>query len=978
MIPDNNQYQDKSPLTSTPRFRGSDNSKSYEINFINLNSNNNSIKHADSQEDSHNIFKIGTKINESHVSNNEFQVDENLSLCSVHGKTPVIIVKNDYNPIIDNIINLNYSFANENTEIIYKDKNISNSFQSKDQNLEKNSSKKNIDFQSKNQNNDKKNNIEKNNKIDTTGSEDNFRYNLPLENDKISETIDFFQCRDNNIPIEKDNIKNKKSLDLSNISRNLVKIEKFNYKTNGTNNKNKTFMKNLNNSVYNRKRKGKIDIINQTSKNLTERRNEKPHIIKKIKEHKNSTKTNKINSIENGRPKTYLTSKNIKYKQKIKSNSKEQNINSNNLYYETQKIVTPKKKNLNNLELEIENSNEKNNCNKKYNDSFNRTNTVELNSKCNLEINSSKKFLKDAFVPKEHTSNRPEKSRLSLISTHVVNSKNKKMLTSDNYNYFCSDKNNLYNNINKKESNVVQQKKNNINEKNNKVIKGVPIKKWEFLKDFNVFDSNDNINNSNCLTDLYNNVSYTDRGIENNRNNYSKKYLFNEKCLAHIKGKTNKFHTIHKNLNNDNYKNFLKKNGNKKNKNNSLNNTSNNNNQSHIYSKSNFITSTITTNNKKNNTSSKAPLKTSNIVSETYLKFPQKKNSRKSDVLTQNAPNNKFILNSGDSKIKIIIKRKSKVSNAKKSSSRTEKITRSNTDKHLQILHEFNINDDKNENIADRIKYKEAMKDIQKIKVNKLQNKNNLINNNNQMYYNSELLNTFSTSQDNLSNTSSDMNFYWRKNKKLKNLCIFANESLDKYNNKPNFYGKQTKFNEFTENKLRTFSKPNVIHSQDDICGNSYNKDSKEKNSNLKMETFDNNLITRNINNVDQYYSKNQINSYENESIGFNNNISNSASLLYQKPKRTKKIKEGSKNNIIIKNKTDKMKIDINNDDIIKFSILRNNMMNQITQAFSLTVGDEKKNDSSNNGRNENFTIKNSIIDNNESTAQSNDDYKKQ
>ena len=969
MNPDNNPYQDKSPLNSTPRFRCSDNSDYYDINFLNL--NNDSIKYINSQDDPHKNFKEDNKNNESRVSNIEFQVDENFSLCSIKNKEPNIIVKNDYNPIIDNIIN-NYSFANDNIEIFHKDKNLLNSFQTKEYNQDKNTPKININSQTKITYNNKKNKNENNNKKETIKNEDNFRYNLPLENDKISDTIDFFQFSENkNVLNEKNPLKNKKSLDISNISRNIIKIEKYNYTKYYINNKNKSFMKNANNTVYNHK-KEKIDTKNQTCKNLTEGKNEKP-LTKKIINYNYPNKMNKINSNENEN-KTYLTSKNRRYKNKIKYNTNEQNNISNNLYYKTQEISTPVKKNFNNLELEISNSNKKN-YNNKYNDSLNRTNTIELNSRYILENNNSKKNLKDIFISKRDTPSRVDKSTHSHILLNSINSENKKIPTSDNYNYFYSDKNNFYFNPNKKESktkkNAANEKKNNVN---SKVIKGLPIKKWEFLKDFNTFDSNDNINSSNCITDLNNNISYTDREIIINRNN-SKKYLINEKNSIHMKGKTNKVYTIRKHLNNDNNQTFFKQTGCKKNINNSLNNT--NNNKSHIYCKSNYIPSTIPANNKKNNIYSNAPIKPSNVITETLIKTPSTLKTQKKFELINNLTENNIISND-DSKLKIVIKRKNKVTNMKKTVNKTEQITRSNTEKYLSIPYEFNINDAENGNVTDRIKYKDTINDLQKIKVNKLQNKNNLVinTNNNPIYNNSEVLNPFSATQNYFSNTSSNINFYWKKNKNLKNLCLITNESIDKHD-KPKFYGKHTIYNEFTGNKLHAFSKPNFIHSQDDICGNSSNNDSKETNSNLKTKTYVNNKKTRNIINIDPYYCKNQTSPYENESLILHSNISNSASLLYQKPKRIKKIKDGNKSSTIIKSKINKMNADINNDDIIKYSILRNNIMNQVSQAFSLTLGDEKSS-SKNNGRNENFTIKNSIVDNNDSTRQSNEDYKKQ
>ena len=78
--------------------------------------------------------------------------------------------------------------------------------------------------------------------------------------------------------------------------------------------------------------------------------------------------------------------------------------------------------------MEISNSNKKN-YNNKYNDSLNRTNTIELNSRYILENKNSKKNLKDIFISKRDTPSRADKSTHNHILLNSINSENKKIPT---------------------------------------------------------------------------------------------------------------------------------------------------------------------------------------------------------------------------------------------------------------------------------------------------------------------------------------------------------------------------------------------------------------------------------------------------------------------------------------------------------------------------------------------------------------------
>ena len=311
-----NPIQDYISIHSTPKFKYDNNEISkynFSIKLFESNLNNNQIN------TSNNINNI------SHETPAEFQIDENFSLCSIKNNSPII-----FKDKIDN---------NENLEIIFKDSgtfnNSSNTTKTNESRKDKNLYvyEKITEFPEKvNKNVEKFNNLnikilensnfekDQTKNIEIEKSKNNYKYNLPLEQDKIFEFINIAKIEDEDNSSSNSNTKNKNSINCKkSISRNRNQSNQNYFHT-------LNFNENNNTIYYSKNKKNKFNTINQYIKTSPSEKVEKYHKKKIIKHYPTQYKIG--------------TSKNCKYKNKYNSNFND--LNNNNIYH---KILTPNRDN---------------------------------------------------------------------------------------------------------------------------------------------------------------------------------------------------------------------------------------------------------------------------------------------------------------------------------------------------------------------------------------------------------------------------------------------------------------------------------------------------------------------------------------------------------------------------------------------------------------------------------------------------------
>ena len=917
----------------------------------------------------------------------------------------------------------NFSFNNEiNSKDIEKESNYSCSTNKKRREINLDIHKNIFHERIKNFNNNLKLKTEINIKdpdIKTSSSNKNnsgsFKYNLPLENDKIPIIKDFFIFQDNNNNILEDknnknntinnnsnniNINNKnienKSLELNNnhIDKNNINVKKnesikeitnkksnilFHYKTNYNMNFSR---KNIRKSqtqklckVY--KLLPIIKKINEDNENNFQNKTFLEKSIKNSKNKKLKIKNSILHSCENNK---------VKKKIKIYSSEETENKESKNIILSeinNSKIISPKKKLeiiIKNTEIDINdkilniNSREKNNNKKNYNSTTEQSIKHSLPYEIEAEFNKYKKLEKNLYIKDYKYKNNINKKNKCSKSTNKMKHKNKKFIKTptldSNKTFFESnklknleDKTNIKNNdklsktndkffINKK-INISSKRtiannfinKENKENKTNKDINVVDNKKYSChtrnisnLYSNKIFNGIKNIfNNNNDI--IFNTINYENNDINRKEKekkilqtqftNNSKNKKSNER-ITHIKDNNETKVPLDKNLNKKEKTNLYFKNNN-------------------ISFNSNFITNNINTNNHRYNTITFDKNKINN--DKKALNFQQK-------IKINNLRNSDF---SNFNKIKTILinKRKNtiKIENKNQSSKR---LIANNINKSID-----NINNNTNNNYSSvNLDIKKHMNDSIFINVN---DSSNSLQNNENSKFNKIKVNTINMHKkilkDLYSNTNKQNSSYLKISKKSKNSCLLNN------------YNKNTK-------KLDNINSSNTSKNhislgcsyENHIKGNSqiinFNKNkakkSPELNLNEKIHHFN---ISNNSKSIITEYSfteRNNISIDKNLNIEktkeemrngkYNNNINmlkinQNNYKLYKKNKRQSyknKSSELFSTPIPIKKEDiDKTKI-IDREEIIKYSILRNNQNNKIINEFSVVVGDEKMNKSEN------------------------------
>ena len=246
-------------------------------------------------------------------------------------------------------------------------------------------------------------------------------------------------------------------------------------------------------------------------------------------------------------------------------------------------------------------------------------------------------------------------------------------------------------------------------------------------------------------------------------------------------------------------------------------------------------------------------------------------------------------------------------------------------------------------------------------------NYNNCINNSKKQIFNKKIINTKTKisldknikkklkfiKKNNLIKNNKNKKIYSHNYNNVKNLYIKYNNNQNKYltsyqNNFLNDFNK-----EFNKEEIVNYQKKKSIENKNKISNIPF---SKKININKGiMKNINNN---NNINKI--YHSKNKLKKKDYQNYINKNNKKN----------RINKELSPKSNRYLFNYVEIKPSINIIDQDIIRYSILRNNQNNKVSKVFSVTLGN---NDNTNNSKNKNDRLS-SIINNNNFN---NDDYKK-
>ena len=986
----NNTSKENQKIFSTPKFENFNQEKEKENN-----SKNNSLIIETSSLDeskkyiSKNIYLPYNK-EEIKESKDDFNFKENFSLSSlfnnVNNNTSKNFIKDNNDQNNKALISFcdktdNNSFNNENNEIIYMEKVNNSSMMSNKEKEEKNiminSFNKNYDIidvkkdenikineggntNDKNikkedggntnfkLNNNKSNEYNKDNSIEINNlnirqnSSGSFKYNLPLERDKIS-FINGYLDFEKNKNFDKI-LKASKSLDLENNNFNTINNENKSFKINIK--KNNLLVKKYN-ITYSKKK---------VKRNNTEKVDKTYKIIKILtqeKDNNNEVQKNK-NLIEKGINKITIK-KNIlhswgnydKTKKKIKKPainiSLEGNKEKDEIFFPNKtksSIISPKKK----LKLIIKKTkidlNNDNTLNKKENNFSSREKLNKIKNNSIKEYNEKninyfkKNFNSFSTNQKKNKNKKLIKSSLDFHNT-FFNFKVKKIMPENHI-----EENNRSNNILKEHNNnnSIERTYKTNNKNKNEIYKKNKDKEKKLIdsKDFSNIRTR-NTNNLylnkvfNGFTDLLNNnfifnsINYEDNSLKTyiNSNNISNTFLHTqEKPKIEIKSSLLPIKmTLNKKIKftlNKQYTKVKEKYGTNYKKLNLINNDIKRikNTKNILYKNANYIK-----NNKKNNN------KFSLYHKFNKIDFNKIKNNKNNNS-TYNKPNN-LVFNNTNKNNKILKKEKEKQSYNKHI---FNQIIRCNTDRNnkdsinKKHIHAFtNINSSSN-----------SLKSCRpKIKVNMLKKHNKVI------------------SSPKLTYNSNQKNNVWKIYKKPKNSCLlnrFTNEQNSHIYHDNNFINKNNKGNSqfvwFKENKINNNIKDNDNSSSynTNYYLNSQRNDSTSINDTINKEKIS--YVIRTLDTTNIYQNSKKINKRN-----VNRNKSN-------KIRGFLSLDNNNSNNL----KNDK--ISFNNNDIIKLSILRNNLNNKIIKEFSVVVGDDIIKKENNSKENESIIKKENEISN--------------
>ena len=885
-----------------------------------LSSLNNNSSQIDKSSVSKNILDI--KINES--TKKEKEEINNMALISFCDKS-------------DNYSFNNYSYSTNKEKIeINNNNNV---------NLPKEKNYKESEIQSQS---NKSNNSNSNGNNSTS-----FKYNLPLENDKIPLINNFTSFQDNNL--ENNIEKGEKLLGLAQNIKHFEKIDINNLRKNKSI-KEDLFFKNKENNIT-----SNINISDR--KYLTEKKPKMDESLTKEKENKDSEELNKKNnsSLEQSKKNTKnLIKKNIlhsydnytKIKRKIKISTINEISNKFNIIktekkektddkfnWKINKIESPRKKFeliIKQIDINIGNNNQNEEIDN-FNDFFSYTTRepkIRYSMTNESNLNSHREIKKNFYLKKNNNTNIINNTNPNRISntTNRLKSKNRKIIKPNSeYDYnktffnFNRSKNNILINDKSKEMDYLNKKINtslsnhfkkktkkdfiNNNKKNsyhtrnisnlysNKIFNGVKslfnINKNIIINTIN-YETNDI--NKNCTN---NNILQTQIKIKPHIKNIIKKRTYLKKPNDNI------FQKSIQPL-------FLKSNNNSKFK-----NSDNINNRYH----------TILLD--KNNKSKDNP----NILPK---KIKPKK-IIKNKITSFNKPKN-YLLNNKINKNIIKIENKNQSTNQL-----TNIISGSNTDRTIGIKNNnfSSVNIDNKSIINDSIFINvndstNSLQKYNKIKVNKI--------NMHKRIPKSELS----------SNIGNKTNSYWKIHKKPKNSCL-----LNNYNNEVN-KKEDNNINNKCHITLGASYEKYLNGNSQILLFNKYKPTKFHDLDNIKEKIHKYNLTNNNSKSIiseSSYTDRNNYNTSINENLNIEKTKKEMGNMAYKEKERNNqynnpyKIYKNKNNSFKTKldqlpskiNKTNKLKNQNFKEEVIKYSILRNNKNNQIINEFSIILGEDKE-----------------------------------
>ena len=856
----------------------------------------------------------------------------------------------------------------------------------------------------------KANNSNKSNSNSNGNNSSSFKYNLPLENDKMPLINDFMNYQDNNNNNNNNNNKNEivnninkveKSLILNNNNLentdNNIKINKSikedllcHYKNNIINNSDvnssqkklkisKTekfyhigkffpFEKNNNNDISLKNK----SFIERNGRNNNKLIINKPilHSYDNYKKIKKKIKISAINEIEN----------------RVKEKGKKEEIKINTK--KIKKITSPRKKFeliIKQIDINVDNNHEDltdDNFDELYSFTtreskissvMHSVHDSNLNSYRKIENNIYNKNKDNDFYRISNTTNRLKNKNRKLIKNSVTDynktffnfNKIKKIDENDNKTIVKHNKSKELNYINKKINSIY---KNNISKNYiNKDLKFVNTKKYSYhtrnisnLYSNKIFNGIKNLFNNN--NGIFNTVNYESNDISKK---FENKKIFQTKIKikphnkiignkeANLPNKNEiKIKSINKIYKKEIPKLYLR------------------NNNPNKLSLSNNINYNI--DNKYNTISQEKNNKIKNHFN--LIKKVKKDNEIKNKIPSFNKLKNNFLKNKNSQKT---IKFQNKNQTTYKLPTTSPVISGFKTDRNIYCNNNYSsvnmnnkslINDSIFINVNDSTNSLQNDSRYNKIKVNKK-------NMNKKIPHLSDIP----------LNNNNKTNSYWKIHKKPKNSCLISNYNSEmnknediNYNNKYHItlgesYEKYIKGN--TQLLIFNKNKPNKLQDLNNLKEriHQYNLTNNNSKSNLSESSYtDRNNYSISINdNLNIEKTKLKFRSKKIEDIDVNININKA----YQN-ENINCIKPYNKNNFI-NNKSNELtniKIPIDNnykskiknykEEMLKYSILRNNQNNQIINEFSIILGEEKDKKNVQNGKN---LIKNKLEECNKS-----------
>ena len=1022
-------YKESINLFSTPKFKdikfdieGSKNSSFFKNDSINNNSpifmmKNQSLNNKDNNINEINL--INKEENSFKENNKEIYLKENFSLSSLKNTNSNNDKLMDTKNIIDLKINSNkkreknnkcnialisfcdksdnYSLYNDSYSTYKNKKDINN-------NIKSHTEKKYKESEVKSNSTNKSNKSNFNSNSNSNGNDNNsFKYNLPLENDKIPLINDFMNFQDNNTnknEIEQNKIKEDKSFEfghnnnnnLDNIDSNIKKNKSikedllYHYKINNIISNNEI------NSEKRRVKKSQTEKYCRLDKILPLEKNkgDKMQLKNKSVVEKSNKNNNKL-IIKKTVIHSYDNFKKIKKKIKtsaineIKNKVNEKNNERENIPEKINKIISPRKK----FELIIKqidiNADNNNNCKEDLNDENNnpqysyttRESRIVNNFPPGHEssLNSYRKLENNIYNKNILNNNLNNNYNRASNTTNKIKNKNRKFIKTSSIDY-----NKTFFNFNKlkkiEESgsktisrNSQSKELNSINKKLNSLYKKNVSENY-IKKDFNITNNKKYSYHTRNISNMYSNKMFN--GIKNLFNNgifntinyetndISKKKENNNMLQTQIKIKPHIKTIIKKAA-------FLPK----------TNEIKNNNNFSKkevpkLYLKNNNIkfsfpiNSKNNTNNKYNTINQEKNNKNKNQFD--ILKKVKKEKITKNKIIGFNKFKNYLLKNKKSNKIihyenKIQSKYKLPTSSAVISGSNTDRIIRNNNNNKSLINDSIliNVNDSANSIQNDSRN--------NKIKVNTL-SKNKRSPNISDIPSNINI------------DINSKTNSYWKIHKKPKNSsCLLnncgydTNKKEDNYNGKYHItlgdnYEKYIKgntqiliFNKNQPNKMKNLNNLRERINQFNLTNNN-SKSIISESSYIDRKNYSNSINddlnikktkfkfkNKKVDDINVNININKI--YHNENTNFIKSFNNANNVKYQS-NESSAMKMSDFNNY-------KSKIQNYKEEILKYSILRNNQNNQIINEFSVVLGEEKdKKIEPNNDKVKNSKIKES------------------